>query len=70
MEIDEYLFRQKLTHKQFAKKIGVDPVTVNRLKHFHGVPNLITAMKVFRETRGAVSFMEMLSPATRTEYEI
>ena len=70
MELDEYLFRNKKSQRQFAEDTGIGQVTICKLKNYKIEPTLVTAMRLYKHTGGQISFHEMLSPDERKKYEV
>jgi len=70
MDLDEYLWRNKMSQRVFAEKVDVNSVTIFNLKNFKVIPNLLTAMKIFKFTDGQVTFHEMVSPVERKKYQV
>ena len=60
MELDYYLFKNKIKHKDFAKKIGIQPHHLSALVHKKVNPNLITAIKIYDASHGQISYKEMV----------
>ena len=70
MELDEYLFRNKKSQRQFAEDTGIGQVTICKLKNYKIIPNLETAMRIYKHTGGQISLHEILSPEERKKYEV
>lgn len=64
MELAEYFFRHRKTTNQrrFAEKIGCAAHTLNQIIHYKQNPNFILALRIFFESKGEVSLLEMLKP--------
>lgn len=60
MELDYYLFKNKIKHKDFAQIIGIMPHRLSVLIHKKASPNLVTAIKIHEATQGKVSYKEMV----------
>ncbi len=69
MELDYFLFKNKIKHKDFAKKIGVQPHHLSALVHKKVNPNLITAIKIHDCSDGQVSYKEMVRLKDRLDEE-
>ena len=70
MELDEFLWRSKLSQRQFSKKTGINAVTISNMKNFTSIPNLKTAMIIHKFSEGKISLIEMIPPAMRKDYEV
>lgn len=65
MELDYYLWKRKIRHKKFAENIGIATHTLSKLVNKKTSPTLATALKIYFETKGEVSLLEMLKPDER-----
>lgn len=65
MELDYYLWKKKILHKDFAKNVGIATHTLSVLVNKKSSPTLFTALKIYFETEGAVSLFELLKPEDR-----
>jgi DNA-binding transcriptional regulator YdaS (Cro superfamily) len=61
MELDEYLFRNKITKTSFADKIGVHRNYLHQILRKERAPSPQLAIKIEKETNGAVT-KEQLRP--------
>lgn len=60
MDLDEYLWRNKLNAKEFARQCGLSQATILFVKKKRVIPRLDTAMKILQHTNGQVTFEDML----------
>lgn len=67
--LDYYLWDNKILHKAFAKNIGIAPHTLSVIANKKRTPLLITAIKIYCETKGAVPLHELLTLKDREEIE-
>lgn len=65
MELDYYLWKNKIVHRDFAKKCGLAPHTISSIVNKKRSPHLLTALKIHFETNGIVSLYELLIPEER-----
>ena len=63
MELYQFLYENKITEKEMAEILSVQPRMVNRIKAKMGSPSLKTAVSIVDLTGGLVSFEELLSKA-------
>jgi len=61
MDLDYYLWKNKIKFKDFARKLGIDPSHVSKLVQKKTTPSLIVAMKIHEESKGKIPFEEMIS---------
>lgn len=61
MNLDEYLWRSKITATELAKTVGVSLPTMLLIKHQKHAPKLITALKIMAKTNGKVGLEDLLS---------
>ena len=54
MDLDEYLWRNKITQKRFAEIIGMNHNTLCGLIHKKITPTLINALNIVKVTNGDV----------------
>lgn len=67
MELDYYLYKNKIKHKDFAKKIGLVPHRLSVIVHKRASPNLVTAIKIHEASEGKVSYKELVRMQDRLE---
>jgi DNA-binding XRE family transcriptional regulator len=67
MELDYYLWKNKLSHKSFAKKVGIAPHSLSVIVNKKRTPLLTNAIKIHYETAGAVSLYELMTLEDREE---
>lgn len=60
MELDYYLFKNKIKHKDFAEEIEVAPSTVTALAEKRFNPKLVIAMRIMLATKGKVMPIDLL----------
>lgn len=60
MQLAEYLEHIKISQRKFALKVGLSPITMNRILLKKQVPNLETALKIEEETYGQVTCRDLL----------
>jgi DNA-binding XRE family transcriptional regulator len=62
MNLREYLFKKKIKHEDFAKKLGIARSTLHRVMTGDSDPSLSLATKIVKETKGQVSYEEIVTP--------
>lgn len=62
MELDEYLWRNKIRQWKFAQKLGIMPHSLSRIVQKKVTPKLYVAVKIVEATEGQVSYRELLRP--------
>lgn len=60
MDLDYYLWKYKITREAFAKAADITPPQVSALRHKKRNPSLPTAARIWRASKGKVSFLEQL----------
>lgn len=65
MELDYYLWKNKIKKKKFAERLDIAPHTLSLIVNKKTCPTLFTALKIYFETKGKVSFFEMLRSEER-----
>jgi DNA-binding XRE family transcriptional regulator len=65
LELDYYLWKNKILHKDFAKEVGIATHTLSVLVNKKSSPTLFTALKIYFATDRAVSLFELLKPEDR-----
>lgn len=60
MDLDEYLWRNKITRKDFAKKIGMTPHSLSSIVAGKVSAKLYTAINIVEATKGEVSYKDLL----------
>lgn len=60
MELDFYLFKNKIKHRDFAKTIGITESHLSTLIHKKMNPNILTIIKILEATKGRVSIYELV----------
>jgi len=54
MDLDEYLWRNKILKKDFAKKIGIQAHSLGAVVSKKVTANLVTAINILKATEGQV----------------
>jgi DNA-binding XRE family transcriptional regulator len=62
MDLDEYLWRNKIRQKDFCKKIQIQAHTLSLLVRKKHTPRLSIAINIHTVTKGQVEFKELLRP--------
>ena len=62
MNLREYLFKKKIKHEDFAKKVGVARSTLHRIMIGKSDPSLSLAIKIVNATKGQVTYEEIATP--------
>ena len=70
MDLNEYLWRNKKSQREFAEEIGVCEVTICKLKNYSNIPNLRTALLIHKHTGGEVSLIELIPCIERSKYKV
>jgi len=60
MDLSQYLEDKDISQRQFAMKIGITAVTLNRIIKKINIPKLETALKIEKETYGKVTCEDLL----------
>jgi DNA-binding XRE family transcriptional regulator len=70
MKLATYLKRKKISHAEFARRVGVTRQSIYNYARQTSPPRLETALKIVAETRGRVTLRELLDvPAEQDENE-
>lgn len=69
MELDEWLWKNRITQKQVALETGIPMMTIGQIKRKMFVPNLITALKLQEYTKGEIELFEMIPDKRREEID-
>ena len=69
MELDEWLWKHRITQKQVALETGIPMMTIGQIKRKMFVPNLITALKLQEYTKGEIELFEMIPDKRRGEID-
>jgi transcriptional regulator with XRE-family HTH domain len=67
MKLDYYLWRNKIKHSEFAKKIGVSATSLSAYINKRRQMTLVTALKIHFETKMDVPLYELLLPEEMEE---
>ena len=65
MELDYYLFKNKMTRKKFAEGIGIRPNHLSNIVNRKRTPSLPIAVRIHEATKQEVSFKEMIRDQDR-----
>lgn len=60
MKLDEYLWRNKIKRKDFAKKTNIEPHSLSNIVNGRVSPKLYTAINIVEATEGIVSYRDLL----------
>ena len=66
MDLDEYLFRNRISQTDFAKELGVTRNHFGEIVRGRRTPSVKLAKKIEKLTKGEVSKEEALFPKGRT----
>lgn len=61
MELHQYLFKNKTTQLEMAKKLGIQPYALSKYVNKKTSPSLWVASLIVKFTKGKVSFEELIS---------
>jgi len=67
MDLDEYVWRKKMTLKKIALDTGICAVTLSNIKASKITPKLSTALKICIFTNGEVTIEELLPKEMQEE---
>lgn len=62
MDLDEYLWRNRIKQWKFAQKLGIMPHSLSRIVQKKVSPKLYVAVKIVEATDGQVTYRELLRP--------
>ena len=65
MDLDEYLWRNKIKQKDFCEKVQIRPHTLSLLVKKKHTPKLYIAVNIHKATNGQVTYEEMLRDQDR-----
>lgn len=65
MELDEYLWRNKISKKYFAEKVRLAPHTLSNIVFKKVTPNLISALNIVKASEGQVTFEELVKDSDK-----
>ena len=60
MDLDEYLWRNRITQKRFAERIGIAQKSMNLLVYRKVTPTLSTAIKIIGAAGGHIQYEDLL----------
>lgn len=69
MDLDEYLWRNRITVRDFSIKVGCTENTLLKIKHRRGSPGLLIALKIVKCSDGQIALEELLSKADVEKYQ-
>jgi DNA-binding transcriptional regulator YdaS (Cro superfamily) len=70
MKIEDYLYYENISQRQFAKNVGLHWRYVNGLVNGEYIPGRKTALMIEKITQGKVTAVELLLPrSTKSETE-
>jgi transcriptional regulator with XRE-family HTH domain len=69
MDIDEFVWMNRMSQRELADIIGIKKELISRYKCGYQSPSLLTALKLAYSTKGKVSFEEMLSKVDKQKWE-
>ncbi len=61
IDLDYYLWKNKIAVKDFAKRIKVCPNQLSAIRNKRVTPKLKTAMKIHKESKQQIPYIEMLA---------
>ncbi len=67
MELDYYLWRNKISQNAFAKKLHISLSTLSQVVCRKNSPSLLTAVKIVKATNGVVTYEDLLRTRDRLE---
>ena len=70
MDLDEYLWRNKMKQWKFAQKLGIMPHSLSRIVQRKVSPKLYVAIKIVEATEGQVTYRELLRPEDQKELNV
>lgn len=62
MDLDEYLWRNKILKKDFAEKVGMTPHALSSIVARKVSAKLHTAINIVEATEGQVTYRDLLRP--------
>lgn len=62
MDLDEYLWKNKIRGTKFAKLMDANPNQVSMYVHKKQTPSLLMAAKIVHASEGKISYEELLKP--------
>lgn len=68
MELNEWMWRNKVTKRAFAKALGIHHQTAFIIASRKHTPSLFTALAAQKYTKGEVSLFELLSDKDRKKF--
>jgi len=69
MNLDEYIWRSKLSATDIAKKIDCSPNTLGKIKRRESTAGLVIAMKLADISEGQIAMSDLLSEQDAKAYE-
>ena len=65
-----YLWKNKIRQAHFAKKIGINPSSLCQIISRKFTPKLVTALKIMMETKGNVTFYDLMKDKDREDIKL
>tara|TARA_R110002126_G_scaffold77229_2_gene192656 strand:- start:4777 stop:5004 length:228 start_codon:yes stop_codon:yes gene_type:complete len=69
MDVDEYIWRNKITGVSFAKMVQISIPTFRNMKNGIVSPKLVTALKILSVTDGKIDIEELLCQADAEDWK-
>lgn len=69
MDLDEYLWRNKIKQKDFACKVGIQSHSLSNIVKKKVNPSLYVAMKIVQLTEGQVDYIDLLKEESLKRYK-
>ena len=70
MDLGYYLWKNKIRQAHFAKKIGINPSSLCQIISRKFTPKLVTALKIMMETKGNVTFYDLMKDKDREDIKL
>lgn len=68
MDLDEYMWRNKITNRKFGLRIGTHAQHVSTIKRKVITPSLMLAAKIIEASDGKVEMFDLMSDRDRKKY--
>lgn len=69
MDLDFYLWKNKIKQKDFAKRLGITAANLSLLQSRAVSPSTVAALIIHLETDGEVSFVDLLKDKDRIRFK-
>lgn len=69
MDLNEYLWRYQVKQNDFSEKVSINVHGISNLVRRRNSPSLLNAIKIVNETKGLVTFEDLLKHSDMEEYE-